>query len=309
MSGWLLSFLSVFSLLQADITDYLEPVVNKPKSCGVENVDFVYVINLDTRPEKYAATLAQLEPYGIAPCRFSAVNGWSLSLEAINDIGVAYEPGMEGGVWATSYPLDGDRMAQHEVIGIPGTTYFGHCMPLGAIGCIMSHLSVLQDALDAKYETIWVMEDDIEILQNPHLVSARIQELDALVGKDGWDVLFTDQDTKNGEGAYVPCSTYAWRPNYTPLDPFRFAWRTDIGSKFRQIGSRYGSYSMILRRSGVKKILNFFKCYQAFLPYDMEYTQPANIRLFTVREDIVSTQPRAASDNGSPSYLWKRVAP
>ena len=50
-----------------------------------------------------------------------------------------------------------------------------------------------------------------------------IAELDQLVGKDGWDVLFTDPDTKNTEGIHVPCHSYAWRPNYKPLDGGVFA--------------------------------------------------------------------------------------
>lgn len=306
MNRFFFGFLVSLSLLYADISDYFKPVVNKPETSGVANIDFIYMINLDERPEKLASALERLAPYHITPCRFSAVNGWNLSLEAINDLGVQYESWMESGVWATSYPLEGNKIPQHEIAGIPGKTYYCHCMALGSIGCILSHLSVLQDALDSGYQTIWIMEDDIEIIQNPHLVSELTVELDDLVGKDGWDVFFTDQDTKNTEAVYVPCSSYAWRPNYKPLDTARFAQRKDVGSKFRQIGSRYGSYSMILRRSGIKKILNFLKCYQLFLPYDMEYTQPANIRLFAVKEDVVSTLPRAPSDNGSPNYQLNR---
>ncbi|MFI5334690.1 MAG: hypothetical protein ACHQT8_05960 [Chlamydiales bacterium] len=32
---------------------------------------------------------------------------------------------------------------------------------------MLSHLSILQDAFDSGYETIWVMEDDIEVVRNP----------------------------------------------------------------------------------------------------------------------------------------------
>ncbi len=298
----LLLMACVHTLFGGDISDYFKPVVEKKGTGGVAGVDFIYLINLDERPEKLASVLTQLAPYGIEPCRFSAVNGWNLDLETINELGVQYETWMEGGAWASGYPLDGNKTVEHEIVGIPGKTYFCHCMPLGSIGCALSHSSVLQDALDSAYETIWIMEDDIEVVQNPHLVSSLIEELDQLVGKDGWDVLFTDPDTKNTEGFHVPCHSYAWRPNYKPLDTVRFGLKRDVGERLRQIGARYGSYSMILRRSGIRKILNFLKCYQIFLPYDMEYTQPANIRLFTVKEDVVSTQPRAPSDNGGPTY-------
>lgn len=273
----------------------------------MENIDFIYLINLDERPEKLALSLEKLAPYGISPCRFAAINGWNLSLQQIDDLGVRYEAWMPSDHWGTFYALDADKMPGHEIVSIPGKTYYCHCMPLGSIGCILSHLSILQDALDCGYQTIWVIEDDIEIAQNPHLLSERVRELDEAVGRDGWDVLFTDQDTKNIDGWYIPCSSFAWRPNYAPPNPHRFAEKKEVGTHFKQIGARYGSYSMILRRSGIKKILNFFKCYQIFLPYDMEYTQPANIRLFAVKEDIVSTQPRAPSDNGAPNYILNPI--
>jgi GR25 family glycosyltransferase involved in LPS biosynthesis len=209
---------------------------------------------------------------------------------------------MSGDRWATYYPVDGDRTPQEEIACVLGRVYFCHCLAFGTMGCILSHLSILQDALDSGYELIWIMEDDIEIIQDPHLLSDRIDELDATVGKEGWDVLFTDRDSKNRDGNYVPCSSYAWRPNYTPADPYRFAEKRDISEHLLKIGARYGSYSMLLKRSGIRKILSFLKCHRVFLPYDMEYTQPNNIRLFCVKEDIVSTQPMAPSDNGVCNY-------
>jgi len=294
-----------FSLLFADLEDHLKPVVNKSEISQMRNIDFIYLINLDERPEKLRTVLEVLTPFNIAPHRFPAVNGWKLSLEAVNDLGVHYESWMTTDRMATFYPLGGDKKPQHEPLTILGRTYFGHCLALGSIGCVLSHVSVLQDALDAGYETIWVIEDDIEIFQNPHLLSDLVEELDAAVGKDGWDVLFTDRDTKNTEGRYVPCSSYAWRPNYTPKGIQRFAEKKEVSASILQIGARYGSYSMILRRSGMKKIVDFLNCYSVFLPYDMEYTQPANIRLFCTKEDIVSTQPRAPSDNGNPNYMMQ----
>jgi GR25 family glycosyltransferase involved in LPS biosynthesis len=302
MIRWFLTFTCAITLLRADLQDYFKPVLEKSGFHQMRNIDFIYMINLDERPEKYALSIEKLAPYAIFPCRFSAVNGWKLSLEELNDTGVRYESWMANGVWGTMYLPENEGRPEHEILGRPGKIYFCHCMAPGAVGCTLSHLSILQDALDSKYETIWIMEDDIEIIQDPHILSDLIEELDLTVGKEGWDVLFTDPDSKNSQGNYVPCSSYAWRPNYTPSNTDRFAQRSDVGALFRKIGSRYGSYSMILRRSGIKKILNFLKCYQIFLPYDMEYTQPPNIRLFTVREDIVSTVPSAPSDNGAPNY-------
>lgn len=146
------------------------------------------------------------------------------------------------------------------------------------------------------------MEDDIEVIQNPHILSKLVSDLDELVGSENWDILFTDQDTKNSEGIYIPCYSCAWRPNFTPDNPNRFEDRKMLG-QFRKIGARYGAYSMIIRRSGIMKILEFIKKYKIFLPYDLDYNKPADIKMFTVLEDVVSTLPHASSDNNFPN-LW-----
>jgi GR25 family glycosyltransferase involved in LPS biosynthesis len=296
-----------FNLLEGDISDHFKKIDNKSDVYlnQMKNVDFIYVINLDQRPEKFTHCLEELSPYGITPYRFSAVNGWELSLSVLNTLGIKYRPGMPKDLWGTSYLLNGDFQPHHEIMHVAGRNYFCHCMPRGTVGIVLSHLSILQDAYDSGYETIWVMEDDIEVIQDPHILSERISQLDALVGKNSWDILFTDQDTKGQDGKYVSCFSYARRPNFSPKYPERFAIRKDISSDFRKVGARYGAYSMIVRRSGIKKILKFLKKHKIFLPYDMEFYLPNNIAMYTVRDDVVSTQPKALSDNGSPNYQTK----
>jgi len=63
---------------------------------------------------------------------------------------------------------------------------------------------------------------------------------------------------------------------------------------------------MIIRRSGIEKLLQFFKAHKVFFPYDMDYILPAGIQLFTVVDDVVANTPKAPSDNGGPNYLNKR---
>lgn len=289
--------------LSAKIEHHLKAATNKGIHHRIRNVDFIYMINLDKRPEKFESSLKQLLPYGINPYRFSAVNGWELSLADINDVGLKYTSNMTKDLMGTYYPLDGTGPC-HEIMATEGRTYFCHCMSRGAIGCALSHLSILKDALDSGYDTIWIMEDDISVVQNPKLISDLIQLLDKQVGKKKWDMLFTDQDTVNNEtGQYVPCRGYAKRPNWRPKDPKRFAQRTDISKEFRRIGARFGLYSVIIRRSGMKKIYNFIMKNKIFLPIDMEFYLPSHMRIYTVRKDVVSTQRYAASDNGVPNYI------
>ncbi len=286
----------------AVLQDHFKKAEGKTSISKMRNVDFIYMINLDQRPEKFQKCQDQLNPYGIYPYRFSAVNGWELSIETINDVGLKFAPGMKGGFWATSYLPENNFQPTHEIIQNYGQTYFCHSTARGTIGISLSHLSVLQDAYNAGYQTIWVMEDDIEVIRDPRELSDLIDELDSLVGSKKWDVLFTDQDIRAADGSYVPSRGMAQRPDFQPKSLSQYYVNKKVGDAFILKGSRFGAHSMILRRSGIKKILDFVKKYNVFLPYDMEYYLPPGIRMYSLQEDVVSNQMKALSDNGAPNY-------
>lgn len=295
------------STLVADVEDHLKEVGEKSGMRTLRNIDFIYMINLDERPEKFELSLDQLEPYEITPCRFSAINGWKLSLDTLNDVGLRFSPEMQGGFMGTCYLPNGNFEPSHEIIERVGETYFCHCLSRGAIGIALSHISILQDAWDSGYEAIWVMEDDIEVIRDPHLLSDLIDKLDALVGKENWDVLFTDKDIRDQNGFHKTTFWAGRRPDFFLFSlANNYAMKKEISSDFYEIGARSGAHSMILRRSGIKKLLQFFQAHQIFFPYDMEYILPPGIKLFTVREDIVSNLPKAPSDNGGPNYLQRK---
>ncbi len=301
----LLFCLSACGALHADLEAHLK----KAKRCdchAMKNIDFIYMINLDQRPEKWKRSIEQLAPFGVTPYRFSAVNGWELTLEDLNDVGLVFSPEMAPGILGTRYPLDGNFEPKHETIDQIGETYFCHCMARGTIGIALSHISVLQDAFDAGYQTIWVMEDDIDLRRDPNVLPGLIDRLDALVGKENWDILFTDRDIRDAHGNYVPTYWAGKRPDFLyNTQSNNYAQRNEISPEFRTIGARSGAHSMIVRRSGMEKLLRFFKSRQIFFPYDMEYVLPPGIKLFTVLDDVVSNTPNAASDNGGPNYLNK----
>lgn len=292
------------ALLRADIEDYLKKIEPCPGH-RIRNIDYIYLINLEERPEKLCRSIERLAPYGIFPHRFSAINGWKLPIETLNELGVKFGPWMQGGNIGGYYTEETGHEPQHEPIEVVGRTYFGPRVFPGAIACALSHLSILQHAFDSGFETIWVMEDDIKILKDPRNLPSLIDHLNLLVGEAGWDILFTDKDSVDRNGATVPCCSFGWRPNYSPSDTDKFAQVTIISDEFRQIGARYGTYSMIIRRSGMKKLLNFIKQYQLFLPVDMEYTQPPGMRLFTVLDDVITTEYAAPTDNTAANYTNK----
>jgi GR25 family glycosyltransferase involved in LPS biosynthesis len=264
------------------------------------------MINLDQRPEKLEMSFNQLHPYGIFPYRFSAVNGWELTLAQILDVGVKLTPGMKEVYMSTIfYEENGQILTREEKNKVIGQTYFAHCFVQGPVGIALSHLSVLKDAYDAGYETIWVMEDDIEVIRDPRILSELIQKLDTLTHHN-WDILFTDKDIRDANGKYIPCYGAAPRPNFTYPSPKMLEARTKISADFMRVGARFGAHSMILRRQGIEKILNFYAKYQIYLPYDMDYYLPQGIKLYSLLHDVVSNMPKALSDNGHPTYLQKK---
>jgi len=296
-----ISFFIFLTVLEADIFDHLKKIENKTNGHSIRNVDFIYMINLDIRPEKYARSCKQLLEYNIKPFRFSAINGWQdFTLEIINDVGVKYRIGMDP-IEAFRFDTP-NKIPRQEKMSEVGESYLGFGT-LGTLGCAMSHISVMQDALDSGYDTIWIMEDDIEVLQNPHKISGLIDELDRQVGKNNWDILFTDRDWREASGNPLIAKGRCPRPDMDNriFERYRkeYCYDEKISKDFRRIGARFATHSMIIRRSGIIKLLDYYKTHSIFLPIDLENYVSLEIHRYTVLEDVVSNQLLAPSDNAS----------
>ena len=289
------------------IWEWFRPAKNKSPIHVIKGVDYIYMINLDERPEKFAQACSELEPYGIFPFRFSAVNGWKLPTLALQQIGVKFtgDFGQEKFIGSVFTEIDGKEYFGNEIMRPNGETFFMMGMTHGAIGIVLSHLSILQDAWDSGYQTIWVMEDDVEALEDPRQIPKLIQELDTLV--PDWDILFTDTDMyKDKKGNHVPCRAIGARPNFKmePLSSYLEKFYP-VSKNISRTGMRYGAYSMIIRRSGMEKILRFYKTYGIFQPYDLDLWLDPTLKMFIVNRDIVSQRQGAITDNNKPHYLNK----
>lgn len=285
------------------IDPFLRPIHNKQDHHTMDEIDFIYMINLDERPEKFARATTELHFYGIYPYRFSAVNGWKIPISTINEMGIQFSSNY------ISKPMMGSCYVQahntiyrsNEFIQPNGKTYYPLGMGHGAIGIILSHLSILKDAYDSGYETIWVMEDDVEALSDPREISTLIKKLDRLT--TSWDILFTDTDTKDEKGNHVPCRALAARPNLNekPLSYFLQQFYL-VNEDFSHIGMRYGAYSMIIRRSGIEKILKFYQQHRVFLPYDIDFWISGEMNMYCTNKDLVSHRANSLSDNSFPNF-------
>ena len=300
MKNAFLFALICFANLDAGIENYFKKAENKSDAHRMPNIDFIYMINLDPRPERYERTMKALRPYGINPYRFSAVNGWKLSFEALDELGIVFQPWMSPGPIASVYRHeDGKEYLSYEVMKEPGVAYYSHSLSRGAIGCLLSHLSILQDAYDSGYNTIWIMEDDIRVVSDPHEISSIVRILDAVA--PNWDVFFTDNEVKGAAGP-VPCMVIRPRP-LVQLQPIEYyLQRKPVYGDIIKLGMRFGSASMVINRSGMKKLLDFFKQYKIYFPYDIDYFMVPGINFYAMTRDIVTNIAGGESDNGQPTY-------
>jgi GR25 family glycosyltransferase involved in LPS biosynthesis len=304
---FLICLLEIFAIPACGgVQDHLKKAEGKSAVSKIRNIDFIYMINLDQRPEKFSKASLCLSQYGIYPYRFSAVNGWELSLESIDNIGLKYESWMTD-VMSTWYPLNGDGEAVYGYASTAPCGSFGHFMSKGAIGICLSHISILQDAWDSGYETVWVMEDDVVCEKDPRILSSLIDRLDNLVGVNNWDVLFTDRNSRDRTGKAIPAHGSAARPDMDCTFEGRyrkeFTQSMDISPDFTRISARFGAYSMIIRRSGIKKLLDFAKKHHIYLPYDMDNYLDLSLKRYSLRYDVVSNDLKALTDNAKPYYL------
>ena len=140
-----------------------------------------------------------------------------------------------------------------------------------------------------------------------------IEKLDQLVGKDGWDILYTDLDTSDAplyseindfESDLKGDLWFFWRPDIDLSDRSHFAKRTILSEDFIKIGGRMRTHSMIIRRSGMKKILDFEKSHHIFIAYDHELATVPDIQMVSLRYNLVTHAP-SLSDTYTSQFLQK----
>jgi GR25 family glycosyltransferase involved in LPS biosynthesis len=287
-----------FGILYSGIENHYKRIENKTDGHSFGSIDFVYLINLDHRTGKWKDCVEELVPHGIKPFRFSAVNGWKIQHQALQEIGMRFHPSMRGGGMGSIFLWDdGKEYQSHELVRKAGQTYFCHCLSRGSIGCLMSHVSIMKDAYNSGYELVWIMEDDIEAVRDPSLLLSYIDELDHLIGRGNWDLLYTDRDYRSNDGGYILSFGTDYRPDVETRNQEKFNIDKKISKNLRRMGSRFGTHSMIWSRSGLKKYLEHIEKHGMFLPIDMDIHLARGIKIYSVLEDVVTNKLNVISDN------------
>lgn len=229
-----------------DINSLLKPISLNQEPSGLKEIDCIYVINLDERPERWERTKNEFKAQRLNPQRISAINGWNLPISQKIDLLEKNSPLLK--------------------------IHSG-----GAIGCLLSHLSVYKNALDQGFNTIWVSEDDIIFHENAEEISHLINSLNSL--DPHWDVLYTDYWFPNKLSKERPRSNQvAYKPT-----------QTIISDELIKIRGRRNTHSMILSGKGLKKIYNYFTSKKLWTPIDVDLHYIPNLKQYSPMRHIVSS--------------------
>ncbi len=251
--SWLTLFflfsMSFINLYGAPFLNYIVPIEITEPDSGLDTVDAIYMINLDRRPERLAYMNAVLGQHGLHPNRVSACDGLSISDAAVRDLLGPY------------YPVNLFHRSNRGSIN-------------AAIGCFLSHLSILQDAYEREFGVIWVIEDDVKILGDIQQIPIFLSKLFTM--DPDWDICYTDQGIPNALLILPPDSTL-------PRDRVR----KEEKGEFDLIRWRYGTYSMIISQNGAKKIRDYFLSSYIYGPIDNDLHLVPGIREYSIPFDLV----------------------
>lgn len=239
------------------------PATEDNYQSGLPGVDCIYIINLDKHARRFRSMQDQLAKYDLVAKRIRAVNGWDFNKQQL-------------------------KRLYHDVIH-PGPKKFA--ITPGQIGCFLSHLTALKDALENHYKVIWILEDDCDISADPKsTLSKMILEFSS--NNNSWDILYTDTGSRfyHDDGSierYDFNHVLPWlKEGASPKPKDRLIVSKDV----EWVPRRLGMYSVLISEEGIKKIWSYFMQHQLKYAYDVDINFIANKRFFQTKQDIVSTR-------------------
>lgn len=255
--------------LQTEMTptvEYLIPIACDGLPSGIDGVEAIYLINLDRRVDRLTHMNHLLSQHNLHANRVSACDGEQLSDAMISTLVGPYTKSC--------------LLRFH-----PGVT-----------GCLLSHISVLYDAYKRNYHSVWVLEDDIEVVGDLKQIPQLLQQL-SVIDPD-WDVFYTDPDFRKDTTKYLfPRTKRAVRPDQ-PSFQIELVNRKigQVGSSVDRVFFRWGTHSMIISKRGIDKIVDYYLHTYLYSPIDVDIHVIPGIREYSAITPIVTNGLSFASD-------------
>lgn len=257
-----LFFLAFFSLQATEqpiFLPYLSKIEQDLLPSNLEKIDRLFVINLEKRKDRLEQIKEIFLPYQVGLNRVNAVNGKNLTDEEMS-------------------LLIGHKKAR---------------LRKSEMGCLLSHLSVLWHSYQMGYQTVWIVEDDVEIKEDLKTISAHIKALEKLDPE--WDIFYTDPDFSNRDNEKLKNSGRRAREDQG-LYPRRFFSRRKVCNQFWKINRRWGTHSLVVSKRGVEKIIKYYLAHSIWTAIDIDMHFIPNMHQYTPLLPLVTNRPESDSD-------------
>ncbi|WP_340106939.1 glycosyltransferase family 25 protein [Rhodohalobacter sp. 8-1] len=202
-----------------------------------EFFDKIYVITLKRSKARHASIKHSLK--GLDYEIYWAVDGMKLDRKQLEKEGV--------------YSSEGARRAKAEMKAQPGE------MTMGAIGCALSHIGILEETLEQNYQNVLILEDDISV--NEESADTLVNALEEL--PPDWELFYLGYLFNNNSMSF---SSYLRQYLAYPIlkltgieryDPhvFRCKFPRDYSDHLDRSGFHYGCHAYGVTPEGARKLI------------------------------------------------------
>ncbi|MCH9631318.1 MAG: hypothetical protein S4CHLAM37_13400 [Chlamydiia bacterium] len=252
----------LFCQTPRDLQSFLEKTEEMVEFSGLKEIDRIFVINLDRETKRWSYIQALTDKFELGVNRFSAIYGKEIERRRLKDF---------------------YRHCLHK-------NCTGRNVSPGQIGVFLSHLSILKHAIEKDYDVIWILEDDVAIVEDPKIIDSLVEELEQI--DPDWEFLYTDI-----------CSRFVRKNGTIEWNSFEENFGNDfdyslITSKdyepykdddIQSIQHRLGAYSMILSRKGIRKLYSYFINNRMRYAYDVDLNFCEDKHMYQTNRDVVTT--------------------
>lgn len=236
-------------------------------------IDFIYVVTAKIC-HRFNDLKRSFAKYGLNPYRFTAFESKDISFNSMLRTclhGSRRYSGIEANrliVRGGEFVLDKGKMSSSK------EGYVHRGMSLKSLSRSLSHISIIKDALDSGYETIWIMDSATELRRNPNDLSIYVAKANEAI--PGWTSLYTDYSERDQADQLKPLRKFFFRPDVEFLDPDDYLARADnIADNIEEAEDAYTQDDSDTDKSSSRNLVGYKKPVQiaACEKWDQNHTE------------------------------------
>jgi GR25 family glycosyltransferase involved in LPS biosynthesis len=243
-----------------------------------EDVDVVYVINLDRSSERLKKMKKQLNKFSIKFKRLRASDGYNIKIVNKNTGKIEDNKQFHKNCDRSSVYLVRDGGVAVEYHSNRHTLHYRGALCCGELGCALSHIRIWSDIVKHGYRRAVILEDDVSLENNfLEILKETLRSVPLDV-----DILFLDVGVMHGEGA----TPYSISPGAL-LQSFE---RLHPDNKYvvrlrNESFNTFGTHAYMLTKAGAEKLIQNSKILQT--PIDDHIMRMSSISQYVARKKML----------------------